>query len=139
MFRKVKFFLVCAMIAISASACSSDDSSTSTKKSGSGYRVSNEEYVVEVAGTRDVEFQRIEVATIDGKEVTTFIKDKFEGKREWTKEFKKTVKQKITVKVLASSENEESKLHIRVRKSQNIIKEAEFEVKGKSLYGEIIF
>ncbi|EHQ42445.1 Uncharacterised protein [Myroides odoratus] len=139
MFRKVKFFLVCAMIAISASACSSDDSSTSTKTSGTGYRVSNEEYVVEVAGTRDVEFQRIEVATIEGKEVSTFIKDEFGGKREWTKDFKKTVKQKITVMVFASSENEESKLQIRVKKSQNIIKEAEFVVKGKSLYGEVIF
>ncbi|WP_230848022.1 hypothetical protein [Myroides odoratus] len=127
------------MIAISASACSSDDSSTSTKTSGTGYRVSNEEYVVEVAGTRDVEFQRIEVATIEGKEVSTFIKDEFGGKREWTKDFKKTVKQKITVMVFASSENEESKLQIRVKKSQNIIKEAEFVVKGKSLYGEVIF
>ena len=137
MFGKVKFFLVCAMLAVVASACSSDDSSTANKGSGTGYRVSNEDYVVEVIGTREVELRRIEVSTIEGEDVKLYVKDEFEGKSTWTKEFKKTVKQKVLVVVSGSSELENAKMEIRVKKGANVIKEVVAE--GTSLYGEVIF
>ncbi|WP_410879042.1 hypothetical protein [Myroides sp. DW712] len=138
MFVKVKLFLVCALVALGASACSSDDSTTSSTKKGTGYRVSNEDYVVEVKGTKNVDLQRIEVSLIEGKDITTFVKDSFGGKREWTKEFKKTVKQKITVAVNAEGPEEEvSVVTIRVKKDKNIIKDIEF--KGEKIYGEVVF
>ncbi|WP_158962066.1 hypothetical protein [Myroides fluvii] len=137
MFRKVKFFLVCAMIAISASACSSDDSSTSSKKSGTGYRVSNEEYVVEVKSSKMVELQRVEIATIEGKDVKTFVNDDFSGRNDWVKDFKKSVKQKITVAVYADGPDEHATMSIRVFKSENLIKE--ITAKGEKLYGEVVF
>lgn len=138
MFRKVKFFLVCSLLALGAAACSSDDSTTSTSKKGTGYRVSNEDYFVEVKGSRNVDLQRIEVSIIEGKEVTSLVKEEFGGKPEWSKEFKKTVKQKITIAVFADGPEEVvSTLNIRVMKNKNVIKDVEY--KGEKLYGEVVF
>lgn len=138
MFRKVKFFLVCSLLALGAAACSSDDSATSTTKKGTGYRVSNEDYFVEVKGSEHVDLQRIEVSVIDGKEVTSLVKESFGGKPEWSKEFKKSVKQKITIAVFADGPEEVvSTLKIRVMKNKNVIKDVEY--KGEKLYGEVVF
>lgn len=138
MIKKVKLFLVCALVALVASACSSDDNTTAANKSGNGYRVSNEDYAVEVNGSANIDLQRIEVSIIEGKDITTFVEESFGAKPEWSKKFKKTVKQKITIAVFAvGSEEVVSTLNIRVMKNNNLIKDVVYE--GEVLYGEIVF
>lgn len=143
MFGKIKFFIVCAMVTIGFSACSSDDGITSKPK------VTSKEYQVLVTISDDVEMGQITTLIFNGSTVVTeVLVDKtpvvvVEGQEvkkilKWEKTY--TVKSNENVSIVADAEGvdlgSELKITISDKDGLPLIKK---ESKGKKLFVEATF
>ncbi len=114
MFKQVKFLLMCAIVAVSSTACSSDDSSNSGSSSG--------EYTVSVTVTEGSTIEQVAAVITEGMDMDT---DSHSGLEvtEWSKVYKKTSKQRIDFVAQGFGKNAESKINVKVTKDNKVVKE----------------
>lgn len=141
MFRKVKFSLVCAMIAVGLSACSSDDGNPVLK-------LDKKEYNVLIEITDDVEMEQITAVYYDGVNVKEerFIKpapvvdEDEEGEQNqepkittWERKYTLTAAEHVSIEAIGVGTDVSSKLTITVTDKLGFELQ-EKKIEGKDLY-----
>ncbi|WP_353100100.1 hypothetical protein [Myroides odoratus] len=120
MLKKIKFIMICAVLAMGTVACSSDDSSTPdnppTGESG--------EYKVVVSVTPGATLEQVMVTLTNGQEMDTDLIQEFNGQREWSKTYKKSAKQSLGVTAGGFGKDENSKLTVKIMKGSTVVKES---------------
>ena len=144
MFRKVKFILACAVMALGLSACSSDDGNPDLKLDKKAYNV-----LIEI--TDDVEMKQITAVYYNGFEVqeekfiepAPVVDEDEEGEQnqepkitQWTRSYTLTVAEHVSIEAIGVSENPSAKLTISVTDKDGFLVK-ENEVEGKDLYLEM--
>ncbi|WP_410879043.1 hypothetical protein [Myroides sp. DW712] len=131
MLKKIKYTLVCAVLAMGALACSSDDNLDNLPIDTSG------EYKVIVSVTTDASIKEVEVTKTKGKEIAKELNKEFDGNREWSKLYKKANDEVVEVLATGDSDAADAKIVIKIMKGSSVIKE---EVsKGLELKVKVIF
>ncbi|WP_353100104.1 hypothetical protein [Myroides odoratus] len=146
MFRKVKFIVVCAIIALGLSACSSDDGNPVLKLDKKQYNV-----LIEI--TEDVEMEQITAYYYDGVQITEekfiepapVVDEDEEGEQgqepkitQWDRSYTLTVAERVSIEANGVGASTSSKMTITVTGKDGIVLK-EKEVKGKDLYLEMNF
>jgi len=146
MFRKVKFIVVCAIIALGLAACSSDDGNPVLKLDKKQYNV-----LIEISD--DVEMEQITAYYYDGVQVKEekFIEPKpvvdedEEGEQgqepkitQWDRSYTLTVAERVSIEAKGLGDNSSSWLTITVTDKDGFVLK-EKEAKGKDLYLEMNF
>lgn len=114
MLKRLKFILVCAIVAASTTACSSDDSSSSGSSSG--------EYTVSVTVTQGATIEQVMAVISEGTDINTDVQTGLETTK-WSKVYKKTSKQRIDFTAQGFGVDETSKLNVKVTKDNKVVKE----------------
>lgn len=131
MLKKIKFTLICAVLAMGVVGCSSDDDLDNIPVDTSG------EYKVIVAVTTEAIIKEVEVTKTKGKEISKELTKEFNGNREWSKLYKKTNDEVIEILATGKSDAADAKIVVKVMKGSSVIKE---EVsKGLELKTKVIF
>lgn len=146
MFRKVKFIVVFAIIALGLSACSSDDGNPVLKLDKKQYNV-----LIEI--TEDVEMEQITAYYYDGVQITEekfiepapVVDEDEEGEQgqepkitQWDRSYTLTVAERVSIEANGVGASTSSKMTITVTGKDGIVLK-EKEVKGKDLYLEMNF
>lgn len=147
MFKKVKFFLVCAGIALGVAGCSSDDGSDPKPV------LKSEVYDITVEITDGVGLDHITVYKSSGTKVTTDVMFKDDGilvavdpdnpnqfpekKLKWEKSYSKTTEELISIIVQGTGETSLDEVNVKVMNNEEII--AHKTISGKTLLLEVGF
>lgn len=147
MFKKVKFFLVCAGIALGVAGCSSDDGSDPKPV------LKSEVYDITVEITDGVGLDHITVYKSSGTKVTTDVMFKDDGilvavdpdnpnqfpekKLKWEKSYSKTTEELISIIVDGEGASSLDEVNVTVKKDDEIV--VQKRAKGKMLLLEFGF
>lgn len=115
MFKKIKFLLVCAIIAIGATACSSDDNSVSPDE---------HKVVITTSGGAVLNYVGLDVFTNETTHLDIGLE--LDGATEWTKTFERKEGTDLHIVVSGRGVDENSKIKVVVTKGTKVIGDREF-------------
>lgn len=139
MLKKIKLVLVCAVLAMGAVACSSDDSSNSGEGSGGGKGGggTSGEFTISVTVSSDSELQQVVAMISNGTDTKMDVNDELGDKKQWSKTYKKASNEKVIFSAQGFGDKETSKMNIKVTKGNTVIKEAS--AQGQILLAQVVF
>ena len=120
MLKKIKFIMICAVLAMGTVACNSDDSSSPGNPPGG----ESGEFTVVVSVTEGSTLEQVMVTLSNGQEMDTDLIQEFKGRREWSKTYKKSAKQALGVTAGGFGKDENSKLTVKIMKGTTVVKES---------------
>lgn len=132
MLKKTKQFLICAIIAMGATACGSDDNA-----SGGNPSSFSGDFTVSISVSEGAGLEQANVLISDGSQIENDMNQDLDGQTTWTKTYTKTAQQQVIVSAQGFGKDNSSTMSVKVMRGNNVIKESS--ASGLILIGQVSF